>query len=204
MAVEEELVLAADRVAEGEEGGVVARPGDEHLLAVLGLAHVVRGGGEVHEQLRAGEREIGRRRAGLPDVLADRRPDERAAEPEEDELAAGGEVAVLVEDAVVGEEALPVDRLDLAAGADRARVEEVAVEPRGADERDDVDAGGRDLAQRRLGRPHERRAQEQVLGRIARDRELRQERRGRRLPRVRRREQRECAGGFPPDRRRRC
>ena len=101
MAVEEELVLAADGVAEGEERGVVARAGDEHLLAVLRLADVVRRRGEVDEQLGAGERQVGGRRAGLPDVLADRRADERAVEPQQHELAAGREVAILVEDAVV-------------------------------------------------------------------------------------------------------
>ena len=55
VAVEDELVLAADEVAEGEVRRVVARPGDEHLLAVLGLADVERRGGEVDDQLRAGE-----------------------------------------------------------------------------------------------------------------------------------------------------
>ena len=55
---------------------------------------------------------------GLPDVLADRRPDERAAELEQEQVAARREVAVLVEDAVVGQEALAVDRLHLAVGAD--------------------------------------------------------------------------------------
>ena len=104
MAVEDELVLTADEVAERQVRRVVPRPGDEHLLAVLGLADVERRGGEVHDQLRAGEREIGRGRAGLPDVLADRRADEHVAAAEQDELAAGGEVAVLVEDAVVGED----------------------------------------------------------------------------------------------------
>ena len=62
--VEDELVLSADEVAEGEVGGVVAGPRDEHLLAVLRLADVVRRGREVDEQRRAGEREIGRRGPG--------------------------------------------------------------------------------------------------------------------------------------------
>ena len=61
-----------------------------------------------------GEREIGRRRPRLPDVLADGRADERLAAAHEHELPPGLEVAVLVEDAVVGEELLAVDRLHLA------------------------------------------------------------------------------------------
>ncbi len=38
--VEHELVLAPDEIAEGEIRGVVTRPRDEHLFAILGLAHV--------------------------------------------------------------------------------------------------------------------------------------------------------------------
>ena len=49
--VEDELVLAADEVAEGEVGARVTRPGDEHLLALLGLADVVRRRREVHDEL---------------------------------------------------------------------------------------------------------------------------------------------------------
>ena len=86
--VEEQLVLAADEVAEGEVGRVVPRPRDQHLLAVLGLADEVRRGGEVDEQLRAGEREVGGGRPRLPDVLADRRPDQDLAVPEQDQARA--------------------------------------------------------------------------------------------------------------------
>ena len=43
--VEDELVLAADRVDEGDEGDVVARPRGKHLLALTLLAEVERGGG---------------------------------------------------------------------------------------------------------------------------------------------------------------
>ena len=98
---------------------VVARARGQHLLALALLADVERRGRDVRDQLRAGEREVGRGRPGLPDVLADRRADERVAVLEQDEVAAGREVAVLVEDAVVRQEALAVDRLHLAVGADR-------------------------------------------------------------------------------------
>ena len=77
--VEDELVLSTDEVAEGEIRRVVAGTRDEHLLPLLGLADVVRRGREVHDQLRTSEREIRRGRAGLPDVLADRRADEDVA-----------------------------------------------------------------------------------------------------------------------------
>src|SRR5205085_9865764 len=106
-------------------------------------------------------------RPRLPDVLADRRPDERTAVLEEQQVVAGREVAILVEDAVVRQEALAVPRLDLAAGADGARVEEVALEQRHADERDDAARRTRDLAERPLGRADEARPEAEVLGRVA-------------------------------------
>ncbi len=173
--VEDQLVLPADGVAEGDEAEVVARALDEHLLAVALLADVEGRGGEVDEQLRAREREVGGGRARLPHVLADGRAEQAVAEPDEDEVAPGREVAVLVEDAVVGEEALAHDRLDLAVRADRGGVEEVAVVVRRADERDHVARLGGDLGERALGRADEARPQEEVLGRIAGDRELGEE-----------------------------
>ena len=94
---------------------------------------------------------------------------------EEEQIAARGEVAVLVEDAVVREEALAVDRLHLAARADRACVVEVALEVGRADERDDATGFARDLGERALRGADEARAQEKVLGRVAGDRELGEE-----------------------------
>ena len=77
MSVEDQLVLAADEIAEREEGGVVPRARDEHLLAILGLADVVGRRGDVHEQLCSGQRQVGRGRPRLPDVLADGGADQR-------------------------------------------------------------------------------------------------------------------------------
>jgi hypothetical protein len=94
---------------------------------------------------------------------------------EQHELPAGGEVAILVEDAVVGEEPLAVERLDLAGCAHGARVVEVAVEPRDADERDDAAGCAGDFFGSSLGGGDEARPQKQVFGRIARHRELRKE-----------------------------
>ena len=94
---------------------------------------------------------------------------------EQEEVVAGREVAVFVEDAVVREEPLADESLDLAAGADRARVVKVAVEVRGADERDDSARGPRDLGERLLGCANEARPEQEVLRRIARHRELRED-----------------------------
>ena len=173
--VEDELVLAADGVDEGDVADVVARTRLKHLLALAVLADVERRGRDVDEQLRAREREVGRGRARLPDVLADGRPDQRLAVLEEEQVAARGEVAVLVEDAVVGEEPLAVDRLHLAAGADGARVVEVAVEVGTPTNATMPRRLLRHLGERALCGADEARAQEQVLRRIARDRELGEE-----------------------------
>ena len=109
VAVEDELVLAADEVAEDEREAVVARSRREHLLAALRLADVERRRGEVDEQLGSGGGEVGGG-ARLPDVLADGHADAQPAERHHEPLGARLEVALLVEDAVVREEALPVDR----------------------------------------------------------------------------------------------
>ena len=154
---------------------VVSRARGEHLLPLAVAADVERRGREVRQELRAREREVGRGRPRLPHVLADRRADQRAAVLEEEQVASRREVAVLVEDAVVRQEALAVDRLHLAAGADRARVVEVAVEVGVPDERGDPVRGARDLAERLLGGAHEPGPQEQVLGRVAGDGELGEE-----------------------------
>src|SRR5581483_7455056 len=175
VAVEDELVLGADGVDERDEARVVARANDEHLLALAFLADVEGRGRDVRDQVRPGEHEIRRRRAGLPEVLANSRPDERLAEAEQHELPAGREVAVLVEDAVIREEALRVDGSELPAGAHCAGVDEVAVEERAADERGDSVRLGGDALERAARLADERRAEKQVLRGVARDAELREE-----------------------------
>ena len=175
MAVEDELVLSADEVAECEVGARVASARHEHLLTALGLADVERRRREIHDQLRSREREVGRRRAWLPDVLADREPNGRLPDPEEDELTALREVAVLVEHAVVREEVLSVDGLHASVGADGTPVREIAVEPRRSDQRGDALRPGRDRRERLLGCADETRAQEEVFGWISRRSKLREE-----------------------------
>ncbi len=96
-------------------------------------------------------------------------------EPEQEQVATLGEVPVLVEDAVVREEVLPVDGLDAAVRADRARVREVAVEPRRPDERDDALARPRDLLDRVVRRADESGTEQEVFGRVAGDGELRED-----------------------------
>ncbi len=170
--VEDELVLAADEVAEREVGARVPGARDEHLLPLLRLAHVERRGREIDDELRAGESEIGCRRPRLPEVLADGGRNVDLAQADEQEIASLGEVAVLVEDAVVREEVLAVDRLHAPVRAYRARVGQIAVEPRRADECDDAGRRARDLRQRLVGGADEAWTEEEILRGVARDGEL--------------------------------
>ena len=171
--VEDELVLAADGVAEDERAAVVPRPRREHLLALRVLADVERRRGEVDEDLRACLGALDGGRAGLPDVLADRQSESRLAVLEQHDVRAGLEVALLVEHAVVRQQPLAVDGTHVAVGAHEARVVEPAVcRVRRADERDDARGRLRHLARSIRRRADERGAEQQVLRRIARDREL--------------------------------
>src|SRR6266545_1100070 len=173
--VEDQLVLPADGVTESDETGVVARSRDEHLITLAIAADVEGRRGDVHEQLRAGERQIGRRRSRLPHVLADGRADERLPVLEQDQVAARREVTVLVEDAVIRQKALAVHGLDLAARADVAGVVEVAVETGSAHE----DRGSARLAcdalDRVLRSADEPGSEQQIFRGIAGDCELRKD-----------------------------
>ena len=170
--VEDQLVLSADRIAEGDETRIVERPHAEHLLALSVLADVERRRRDVRDQLRAAQREVGRRRPGLPDVLADRRADAHVAEAQEKEVVARREVAIFVEDAVVRQVALAVDTAHLAVLEHVARVVEVGIEIRRADEHGDAVRRLRDLVDRPPCGAHETGAEQQVLRRVAGDHEL--------------------------------
>jgi hypothetical protein len=173
--VEDELVLAADGVHERDPGDVVAGADAEHLLALPPFAEMERRGRDVGDDVCASEREVGGRRARLPDVLADRGADECLAKGEEDEFLPGLEVPVLVENAVVRKEALVVDSFNLAVGEHGAAVEEVAIEVGGAEQCGDARRLCGDQGEAPLCCLEEAGPQQQVFRRIARDRELGQE-----------------------------
>ncbi len=175
VSVEDELVLAPDCIHERDVTHVVARASGQHLLALAFLADVERRGRDVRDQLCAREGEVGRGRTRLPDVLADGGADEHVAVLEQDEVAAGGEVAVLVEHAVVRQEALVVDRLHLAGCTDREPVVQVADEVRRADERDDAAGRARNLLERALRVLYELGPEQEVFRRVAGHRELGEE-----------------------------
>ena len=172
-AVEHELVLTADGVDVGDGDTVVDGAGGEHARAVGAAAAVVGRGADVDAELSAAAGHAGEGLARIPDVLADADAEGEVAGAVDGYAAPGREVALLVEDAVVGEAAL-VAGVDLAAaGEDGGGVVGVAVAPVDEPHHSD-DAGGRGGegsggAARLLA---EGAAQEQVLGGIAGDGEL--------------------------------
>ena len=154
---------------------VVPRPRREHLLALRVLADVEGRGGEVDEHVRARPRALDGGWARLPQVLAHCQAERRSPELEQADLGARLEVALLVEHAVVRQQPLAVDVGHAAVRADEARVVEAAVlGVRRTDERDDARGRLRHLTCRLRSRTDERGAEQEVLRRIAGDRELRE------------------------------
>src|SRR5829696_9005339 len=173
--VEDEFVLPAHQVAEDHVATVVGGPYREHPLPEGTLAPVVGRSRDVQEHARTAKGLLARGPARVPDVLADAHPNERAVEPQDGGARAFAEVAVLVEDAVVRQISFVVAVQDLAAGDHGAGVAQIRVEvdkPYSGD-----DARG-NLSGERIERPqvvlYEARPHEEVLGRVARDGELRQ------------------------------
>ncbi len=121
-AVEDQLVLPADEVHERKGRAALARTADEHRLARAPLAAQVGRAGRVHDQLRAHLGLGRRRRPGLPGVLADGEAHTRAGDLDDDGVGPRLEVAPLVEDGVVRQALLAIDRLDLAVAKQGQRV----------------------------------------------------------------------------------
>ncbi len=174
--VEDQLVLAADERAEGHRGEAVARALGDHLLALAALAGLVGRGGDVEHQPRAGQRLVGHRRTGDPDVLADGEADLDPVDLDDRPAGAALEVAQLVEDPVVGQVDLAVDGLQAAVCQHRRGVVDVVGALGEADERHDALRVGRDPLDRRPRVGQEVLLEQQVLGRVAGDRQLGEER----------------------------
>ena len=165
--VEDQLVLPTHEVDVGDGDPVLPGPAHDDLLALGLLPHVVGRGVQVQDEARACGDRLAHRRL-RPDVLADRQPHRQPVEVEDAGRGALAEVALLVEDAVVGQALLVVAGGDVPAAQERAGVVDALGRVLGVAE-DDVDA--RHLAGDRGEGPLdpgvEPRAQQQVLGRVA-------------------------------------
>jgi hypothetical protein len=136
---------------------------------------VIGRGREVHDHLGAGKGLGHRRGARLPDVLADGEAQGDAIQLEHARLGARLEVALLVEHAVVGQEHLAVDGRHLAVHEHRRAVVDV-LGALGKPDQGGYSAGvRRELLQRRGGGVEEVGLEQKVLGRVARERELRED-----------------------------
>ena len=147
----------------------------QHLLAVRGLAAVVRRAVDVDGQLGAAVGLHRERTVGAPDVLADRDADLDAADDVQLErvgLVARREVAGLVEHRVVRQQPLAVRAEHLAPGAHGGGVEQVAVLVDEADDGRAVAGAGGELAEGGLVVGDEPGLHHEVLGRVAGDRQL--------------------------------
>ena len=172
--VEDELVLPAHEVDVRQRAPRLGRALGQGALAQLHLPGVVRGGVQVDHQLRATPAGGGHRAVGNPGVLADGDAHPHAA----DVVQVGGapalaEVAALVEHLVVGQLALVVRAGDPTPGADRGPVAQLTVDP--VDEADHgrrAPGGSRHPLERLEVVVHEAGLQQQVLGRVAGDRQL--------------------------------
>ena len=168
VAVEHQLVLPADLVHVRDRDLVVGGAGGEHALALARLARVERRGVDVDDHLGAVERGVVGGAVGVPDVLAHRDRHLDTADEEARRLAAGMEVALLVEDPVVGEAVLAVARDDRALVDDGGAVVEHAVELHASDdERREPRGVTSEGRERGLRLVDERRANQQVLGWVA-------------------------------------
>jgi hypothetical protein len=82
-AVEDELVLAADKIAENDVASVVRGPDTEHPLPGSALETVIRGGGDVQEDACPSNGLLARGTTRVPDILADAQAHESGAKLEE-------------------------------------------------------------------------------------------------------------------------
>ncbi len=128
VAVEDQLVLAADKVRVREHGAGFGRAPLAQRQPRVVLVPLVRRRVRHHQQARAGGPGDCDRPAVLPQVLADRDRDvDRLAalgrQPEHRQRVAGQEVAELVEDAVVGQVVFGRRDRDVAAVQHRGRVQ---------------------------------------------------------------------------------
>ena len=175
-AVEDERVLPAHHVAVADDDGVVGGAGREHALSLVHLAGVEGRAVEVDDHLRAGQRLRLHGARGVPNVLADGDAHGHPGDAEDRRFGAGAEVAALVEDAVVGQVLLVIDTGAAAVVEDGGGVAGVRGEVDEADDGGDVQAAGGllDAVERGQVLRHEGAAQDEVLGWVAGDGQLRQ------------------------------
>ena len=175
--VEHQFVLATDQVDVGHRQRRLGLAGAQRRLALALLAGVERRGVEVDQQPRTGRGARGGD-ARVPGVLADAQADRNPADLDHARRIAGTEVALLVEHRVVGQLVLAVGG-DHASAAQQRRgvVEGTGVRLGVADHHVDTHHLAGEPGERLLAAADEPGAQQQVLGRVAGQRQLREDHR---------------------------
>ena len=171
-AVEHELVLATHHVDVGHAHEIVHCAGRHQLIAEAGLAGMVGRAVDVDEELGAAEGLHRGRSRGVPDVLAHVHGEGRLARREDLGLGARLEVAVLVEDAVVRQILLVIDPGSDSVVQHGRRVEDVVALVDEAHHDREPPRDACHLVERLQIRLDEGGLEQEILGRIAGDREL--------------------------------
>ena len=171
-AVEDQLVLSPHHVEKGHADEIVDGASGQHHLAIVRLARVERRAVDRDDQFRTRQGLPARGTARIPDVLTDVHGERDVTAGEHGRFRARLEVSVLVEHAVVRQVLLVIDAGPAAVVQDRGRVEDVVALVDEAHHGGEAAGGAGDLGQRAQVRLDERRLEEQVLGRVAGDRQL--------------------------------
>ena len=174
--VKHQLVLSAHRVEVGHEHPVVGGPGGDHPLPLAGFSGMEWRRIDVDDHLGAGFTLHCDGTYRVPDVFADAHAHRRSVDDVHRALHPAPEIAVFVEDAVVGQVHLVVPVQDPTVVDDRRGVGDVVLAGQDvgtADERCDAPRGGGHALHGQSAIGQKRRLEQQVFGRISGDGQFR-------------------------------
>ena len=172
-AVEHQLVLAAHLIDVDHVHRSVSGPGGQHRFPIGLLASVKRAPVEIEHHLSPTTGQLGDGPSGAPGVFADRHPELDSMElHQRQRLLPAGEVALLVEHRVVGQQTLVIAEHHLTLKTQGSPVEQISVEVDEANHRGAAAGAGRDRMQYLQIVFHEPGLEDQILGRVSGHRQL--------------------------------
>ena len=138
ISVEDQLILTPDHVHVGDHHHPIGGPHRKHPLPRLPLSRMIRGGVDVHYQLRPPMDHGEGRPCRVKDVLTDGNP---YLDPPDEEDRAGTsslEVTFLIEDPIIGKVGLVIDSPDLSPVDDGSGVIEIFLHVHEPDDQGDL------------------------------------------------------------------